>query len=224
MAQPSRTDGDLADRAIMMMEEERRRIGRDLHDGPVQTLTQVAMRLEIARRLLTAEPEAVDGELQHLSTRVVQAVNEIRQLIFDLQPIAIDEVGLLGAVENLVQGVEREAGIAIRIDDREMPPDMALSQAQQILIFRLLQEALTNVVKHAGAKHIVVRWRSQPDALGVEVEDDGKGFPEGDVPSHHFGLQGRRERLQRVGGDLSVRSRPGAGSVVSIRWPRQATA
>ncbi len=220
MKEQTATVEALGDRAIMMMEEERRRIGRDLHDGPVQTLTQVAMRLEIARRLLTAEPEAVEGELTLLSTRVVQAVNEIRQLIFDLQPIAIDEVGLLGAVESVAQGIEREAGIEVQIDDHDLPATMSLSGAQQVLIFRLLQEALTNVVKHAGARHILVRWGCAPDALSVEVEDDGRGFPEEQSATHHFGLQGMRERLRRVGGDLAILSRPGSGSVVSIRWPR----
>ncbi|MDA8195000.1 MAG: sensor histidine kinase [Thermaerobacter sp.] len=210
---------DGTDHTIQMMEEERRRIARDLHDGPIQTLVNASMRLDVLGRLLYADLELAEEEIQRVNRRVVRAINEMRQLIFDLQPVAIDEMGLSASLEALSGRMEKEYGFSCRTEVAREVDSLALTPARKIWIYRLAQEALSNVGKHAEAHHVQMILTAAADGAILQVMDDGKGFdPSVPIPGH-YGLTGIAERVALLGGALTVASRPDEGTAITVRIP-----
>lgn len=209
---------DQTDYGIKLIEEERRRIARDLHDGPAQALTNISMRLDVIRRLLTTDPEMAMQELVRTNSRVVAAVNDIRRLIYDLRPIAIDEVGLIPATTELCRRFEKDWHIAVDVDTAD---DVAsdFAPAKQVALYRLLQELLNNVKKHAEAQSVRVDFRRDGAHITVSVTDDGKGFDPESIPAGHFGIAGMRERIDYLNGTLYIESVLGRGSTFVISIP-----
>jgi len=140
-----------------MMEEERRRIARDLHDGPIQTLVNASMRLDVLTRLVTADPSLAEDEVARINRRVVHAINEMRQLSFDLQPIAIDEMGLAASLDALGTRMANDHGFVCRTEVTDAIDQWQISPSRSIWIYRLAQEALTNVGKHAEAHTVHIQ-------------------------------------------------------------------
>ena len=209
---------DQTDYGIKLIEEERRRIARDLHDGPAQALTNISMRLDVIRRLLTTDPEMAMQEMTRTNSRVVAAVNDIRRLIYDLRPIAIDEVGLISATTELCRRFEKDWHIAVTVQSAEdVKPDFA--PAKQVALYRLLQELLNNVKKHAEAKQVRVAFARDGVKIQITVEDDGKGFDPTSIPAGHFGIAGMRERVDYLNGTLDIQSELGHGSLFVISVP-----
>lgn len=208
-----------SDGTLGLCEEERGRLARDLHDGPVQTLTTLAMRLEIVGRLWEQDPAMAQGELAAVRERLLGAINGIRQLIFDLQPLAIEEVGLEGSLQALVDRIERETGTPCRLR-WEAPGWDGAGALTAVAGYRLVQEAVQNAVRHASPHRIAVTAEQSPNhALVLTVDDDGAGFDPDRVAPGRFGLAGMRARTRLLGGRLEVRSRPGHGTVVRIEIP-----
>lgn len=217
------TPGDLpifdqTDQGIKLIEEERRRIARDLHDGPAQGITNISMRLDVVRRLMERDPVLANEELDRLHQRVRGVVNDIRKLIYDLRPLAIDEVGLIQAARQLCERNQEDWGIPVQVTVSEalqldMPP------ARQVAIYRLIQELLNNVRKHAEASHVGVTFVQVENALVVEVVDDGKGFDVHHIPSGHFGIIGLKERVAYLSGKVDIESEIGRGSRFVITIP-----
>lgn len=201
---------DQTDSGIKLMEEERRRVARDLHDGPAQTLTNISMRLDAVQRLFHTNPDMALGELARINSRVVSVVNDVRRLIHDLRPLAIDEVGLVSATRDLCDRCAREWGLSITFDVEN--GTAVLSPAKQVALYRLVQEILNNVHKHAHASNVTVSIRRAPRRILLRIADDGKGFDPAVIPPGHYGLLGMRERVQYMGGELTISSSPGAGS------------
>jgi signal transduction histidine kinase len=198
--------------------EERQRLARELHDSVTQALYGISLYAEAADRALTrgeAEPAATN--LRELRETAQEALGEMRLLIYELRPPLLEEYGLAAALRARLKAVETRAGLVTEFvgeyDDRLAP------HIEQEL-YRLAQEALNNVLKHAHAQHVRVRLAIGAASTILEVADDGVGFETWFRGGEGFGLPGMRERAQRLGGELRVESSPGAGTRIEVNVPR----
>ena len=220
---------------VTAREEERRRLRRDLHDGLGPQLAALTLKLETARNRLAHDPVA-DTLLTDLATRTQGAVADIRRLVYDLRPPALDELGLISALrEGAAQyggqrgrghgGTEAArsgyspkfapGGLEIVVEAPEHVPP--LPAAVEVAAYRIAQEALTNVVRHAHARTCTIRVILDDGSLCLEVSDDGRGLPE--RPGAGLGLQSMRERAEELGGTCLVEPVPGGGTSVRVRLP-----
>ena len=204
---------------IRGQEEERRRVARDIHDGPAQAIANIVFRAEVCERLIDTDVERAKEELRQLREHIRKTLGEIRRIIFDLRPMALDDLGLAPTIRGVLDVIRNQTGIytEITVTGRERRVESYI----EIGMFRVVQEALNNAVKHAEPSTLRVRIEFAPAAVGVLVEDDGKGFDyvEGDMPTGHFGLMGMSERLQLLEGKMTLKSAPGHGTRVMISVP-----
>jgi two-component system sensor histidine kinase UhpB len=204
-----RRSGTLAMRA---QEEERRRLARDLHDEVNQALTAILLRLEA---LSHAAPE-VGEEVSELKKLVNQAMAELLHLARQLRPTALDDHGLVPAIESQLRRFSAQTGVrtAIRADGA---PDR-LDSDQEIVIYRVAQEALSNIAQHAAARHVEVGLNANGHGVELTVCDDGRGFDtRGERDS--LGLSGMNERARLIGGRLHIHSEPGEGTALTLQVP-----
>jgi signal transduction histidine kinase len=206
----------LSARLVVAQERERSLISRELHDHLGQTLTGVVIHLHAARRV--ADPETARKHTDTAMDMANGAVKQLKTLSFSLRPAQLDLLGLVAAVQSAVQRVAEPAGLAFTITSRGKEPEQPGETAA--VAMRLVQEALTNIVRHAQASHIAVRLRFLPnDRIGVLVVDDGVGFDKkallnGQPSERNVGLYGMIERTELAGGRLHIRTRPGRGVAV----------
>jgi two-component system, NarL family, sensor histidine kinase UhpB len=217
----------LAARVIIAQEEERRRVARELHDEAGQALTAVIIGLE---RGLASMPEVYAADLpvqprqliSNLRDLAAQTLDEVRKLALELRPSVLDDLGLAAALRQYVRSTEERSGVATQLaligwDETEarLPPEV------ETALFRIAQEALTNVIRHAQATAVQVRLRREPGAVSLEVRDDGVGLKA--VPAtqagEHLGMFGMRERARLLRGELHVRSVPPHGTLVQVDIP-----
>jgi signal transduction histidine kinase len=203
------------ERLVATREEERRRIRRDLHDGLGPTLAAVPVHLDAARRIMRADPDAAEQMLDELAAETRGAIGDIRRLVRDLRPPSLDELGLMGALEDVARRVAGQDG-GLVIDVNADPALGPLPAAVEVAAYRIGQEALTNVLRHAGARHALLRI-AVDDGLVLEVVDDGCGVPPG--AGAGIGLSSMRERASEVGGTCTVEPRPEGGTRVHARLP-----
>ena len=211
-----RRSGQLAMRA---QEEERRRLARDLHDEVNQALTAILLRLEALAQ--DTPPERAD-EVAELKRLVNQAMEELLTLARQLRPSALDDHGLVPAVEAQLKRFSARTGVEVRMSTEGDPNE--LPEVMQTAIFRVAQEALANVARHAGATVVEVELDEADGRAELRVRDDGAGFDPGAIPragtespGAGLGLGGMAERARLVGGELDVRSAPGGGTSVTLR-------
>lgn len=214
--------GELLGQVITAQEDERKRLSRELHDELGQELSSTALTIELAQRSILLEPDAARESLERARHLIGEATGRMDELILGLRPPALDDLGLEAALRSLAARVLKPAGIEFRIEasggqDR-LPP------AIETAVFRILQEGLTNVLRHARAGRVAIRLHRQQGSLIGEVEDDGVGFDPGGERARRLGLLGMRERAAQLGGTVEVRSARGKGSTVTVRIPlREAT-
>jgi PAS domain S-box-containing protein len=201
--------------------EERQHLARELHDSVSQALYGIALGARSARNRVARDPQRAIEPLDYILGLAEAALADMRSLILELQPEALEREGLVGALAKRADAIKGRYGIEVSADLPDEPPiPVDTKQA----MYRIAQEALHNVVKHSRAKHAWVRLRVDRDALAMEVADDGEGFdPSGSYPDH-FGLQSMRERAESRGGEFQVESRPGKGTTVRVRVPIPALA
>ena len=202
---------DSRERLVVAREEERRRIRRDLHDGLGPALSGVVFRLDSARLLVDRDPEAAKGHLTATSEHVQEVVADVRRLVHDLRPPALDDLGLAGALR---QQAERlgTGGFEVRVEVDDLP---ALPAAVEVAAYRIAAEALTNVVRHADARACTVRLGPDGGELVVEVRDDGVGIDP--AAQAGVGLLSLRERAAELGGRSEVTC-PAEGGTVVRAW------
>jgi signal transduction histidine kinase len=197
----------LTQQLLRAQEDERRRIARELHDSAGQVLTAVKIELDLEGR-------------KDASEMVGQALAQVRNLSNLLRPTVLDDLGLLPALRGLVEDFSRRTRIEVRLETREplgpFPPDM------QVVLYRVVQEALTNVARHSSARRATVRLGAEHGAVRLAVEDDGRGIA--GEPTPHLGLLGIRERVTALGGALAVHGSPGAGFRLEATLPWGAAA
>ena len=202
-------------------QQERIRLAADLHDGPVQELTALSYGLErVDRRLETQGPEAVRGLLGEQKEQLTGITRTLRNLLSELRPPALDEHGLAGALKLYGDSFAKQANLNISVDaqvDHRPAPEV------ETIVYRVTQEALTNVSKHAQARHVWIRLAVEEDNVGLSIRDDGIGFDPAEaarlLKDGHFGLAGMRERVELGGGHLELDSRPGAGTSIDVALP-----
>jgi two-component system sensor histidine kinase DegS len=209
--------------ALAALEAERARIARDLHDGPIQSLTAATLSLEAVRRLLDSgrvvEAAAAVAEVQ---VGLAHDAEEIRRVMSGLRPPPLAERGLARALRELGARLERDRGLPVLV---EAPEIEGLAPEIQTVVYRVVQEALTNAAKHARASGALVRVTRRRGSLAVEVADDGTGFdparPRRSATGHGVGLGSMRERAELLRGTLTLWSRPGSGTRIRLRLPLQ---
>ena len=202
------------ERMVTAREEERRRLRRDLHDGLGPQMASLTLTIDTARRLLETDPTTADMLLADVTGHAQGAITDIRRLIYDLRPPALDDLGLVPALREL-SARYGQAGLRIEIDAAEsLPP---LPAAVEVAAYRIAQEALTNTMRHADARTCTLRLTVGEGELCVAVSDDGRGLSEDHRAG--VGLRSMRERAEELGGVCTVEARPGGGTQVLARLP-----
>jgi signal transduction histidine kinase len=217
------TDAEVArrsalDQLVAGQEEERRRIAEDIHADSLQVLDAAILRLEMLSRRIADPAQA--GQVSDVKAAVGEAESRLRHLLFDLRPPAIEgSDGLRWALQDHLERIGEAGDIRWELDVR-MPDELTIST--RLIIFRIAQEAIANVVKHARASLVRVRAEPEDEGVLVRVEDDGRGFSAADglSPPGHFGLSQMRGRAELAGGWFHVGGRPGGGTVVDYWIPR----
>jgi signal transduction histidine kinase len=204
---------DSRERLVVAREEERRRIRRDLHDGLGPALSGVVFRLESARLLVDRDPDAAAAHIEATSDHVQDVVADVRRLVHDLRPPALDDRGLVGALQQQAESVST-GGLRVTVAAADLGP---LPAAVEVAAYRIAGEAVTNVVRHARAATCVVRLAVADDRVVVEVADDGVGIAE-DAQAG-VGLVSLRERASELGGRTEITCPEGGGTVVRAWLP-----
>ena len=209
-------EADRRRRSLAATEAERHRWARELHDETLQALGGLKVLLSSAIRL--DDPEGMRAAMRDATRQLTGDIESLRALIAELRPPALDQLGLAPALASLAQRTGAANGLEVRADV-ELPDDRRLAPELETTVYRVVQESLTNVVKHAGASSIDIEVRCADDAVDVSVVDDGIGFDSEAAAANGFGLAGMRERVELAGGELSVLPGAGAGTVIRARLP-----
>ena len=203
---------DSARGALMLQEAERRRIARELHDEVGQTLTGVMLQVE---GLSASIPSALREQLDELRETARHGTEEVRRITRRLRPEALDDLGLQSALAALATAVGQQAHIVVR---RHLEPAPTLTAEQELVIYRVAQEALTNVVRHADASAVDLVLTHDDRRTVLTVADDGRGLPPGALPSPN-GIRGMRERAMLIGAGLTITVPADAGTQVRLTVP-----
>jgi len=208
-------------RTIEAQEEERRRIATEIHDGVTQQLISIWYRLQASGYSLRTDPDRAELELLTARELVDEALTEARAAIYDLRPATLDDLGLAPSLRTLALGqLQGQVDLALRVDD-----GISLAPHHEVAVYRIAQEAITNIRKHADATTVQILLRDEGTHVLLVVRDDGRGF-ESDPkrtpgPATSFGLEGMNERATSIGGRLTVKSAPGAGTTLELVIPDQ---
>jgi signal transduction histidine kinase len=211
---------------LRMTEAERTRLAAELHDGPVQQLTALLYGLELARHhVRRGSPEAADELLGSLEDKATGEINELRRMMTQLRPPVLDELGLMTALQNQGQSFESASGVQCAVNTE---PELELAPEMETVLYRVTQESLTNVGKHAKASRVDISLGAVDGHVRLQIRDDGIGFDPGKaralVSEGHFGLVNMRERVEMVGGKLLVDSSPGNGTTIAVEMARRIVA
>ncbi|UMZ75044.1 sensor histidine kinase [Natranaerofaba carboxydovora] len=231
---------ELGLKIVKAQEEERRRVARDIHDGPAQGLANVVLRAEYCERLLDSDVTKVKQELAELKQMVRRSLQDVRKIIFDLRPMTLDDLGLVPALRRLISDIKEEEQIEIELV--VFGEEKRMSRNLEVALFRIVQEALNNVKKHACASGIWTKVQFQDEKVLVNVRDDGKGFDpdkvlyrkyssfennneanssdkENNENKDSFGLQNIKDRVENLGGELTIKSKHNEGTTISVKVP-----
>ncbi|MCA0971558.1 sensor histidine kinase [Halobacillus litoralis] len=203
---------------IEAQEEERRRLSRDIHDGPAQMLANVMLRSDLVDRTYRERGiEEAMREVKSLKKMVRSALYEVRRIIYDLRPMALDDLGLIPTLKKYIATMEDYNEISINF--QSFGKERRLETKYEVALFRLLQEAVQNAIKHSGASEITVKVEMTLQSTMIIVKDNGKGFDPSEKKEQSFGLVGMRERVDMLDGELNIDSSPGEGTIVTIQIP-----
>jgi len=205
----------LARRLVETQESERRHIARELHDEAGQALASLRFGLRLLEREID-EGASATARVSELVQRTDAVIDGLHRLAVDLRPVSLDHLGLEAALRQYAQAAASKFGLAVRFKARGFTSER-LPTAVETALYRVVQEAMTNVVRHARATRVDVLVEHRGDRVRVMIEDDGVGFEPSRVQrGDHFGLLGIRERAEALGGSLTVESAPGAGATVVV--------
>ncbi|AEE91838.1 DegS sensor signal transduction histidine kinase [Tepidanaerobacter acetatoxydans Re1] len=212
---------NLAAKIIKAQEEERQRVARDIHDGPAQTLANIVIQTDICERLMERDLNEAKKELNQLKKIVRSSLQELRKIIFNLRPSSLDNLGLQAVTKRYCEEFQEETGI--RTEFRFFGDKTRLGSEIEVTIFRLIQEALTNVKKHSKAKNCIVKLEFGDGKANLVIADDGVGFEVSTKDSsdseQHFGIMTIKERVALVDGSFNIESEPGQGTKLFATIP-----
>jgi two-component system sensor histidine kinase DegS len=215
-------EGSLIVRIISAQENERQRLARQMHDGPAQSLTNLILQAEICERLFDTDPVRARTELGNLKNAVTGTFQKVREFIFDLRPMMLDDLGLNPTLKRYIQDFETKSGLACNLvitgKEQRLPPHA------EVTVFRVIQSLLNNVRDHASATHVEVNLDISPDGLRAKVEDDGSGFDVDEAMAaarqrKTMGLTAIIEQVDMLGGKIVFDSSIGRGTRVELSLP-----
>lgn len=204
-------------------EEERKRLSREIHDGPAQMMANVLMRSDLIEKLYRERGvEAAFKEIRDLKKMVRSALYEVRRIIYDLRPMALDDLGLIPTLKKYLATVSeysRSQNAVPNLTFSNIGLEKRLPSNMEVALFRLIQESVQNALKHANATEIQVKLEIKKEQVLAVVKDNGKGFDVNKKKSGSFGIMGMKERIDLLDGDITIRSKPDEGTVVLISVP-----
>lgn len=211
---------DFGIKIIASQEKERKRISREIHDGPAQMMANVLMRSDLIER--TYREKGIDEaiiEIRDLKRTVRDALSEVRRIIYDLRPMALDDLGIVPTLKKYLSTVmEYNPGVQVHFqalsnNEKRLPSDYEVS------IFRLVQESVTNAIKHGNSREVWVKIEWLRNHINISVKDSGKGFDINIIKEHSFGIVGMKERIDLLKGTMDIKSTIGEGTIVSFKVP-----
>ena len=203
---------DSGRRALLVQEHERRRIARELHDEVGQTFTGVMLQVE---GLAAVIPEELREQLDELRETARAGTEEVRRIASRLRPEALEDLGLQSALSSLATAFAEQARVRV---ERRLDPALPLSEEQELVVYRVAQEALTNVARHANATEVQLWLKRTEEQVVLTVSDDGRGLASDAMPSSH-GISGMRERAMLIGAQLRFTEPPAGGTQVQLSIP-----
>ncbi len=200
-----------------MQEKERRYVAQELHDDAGQALTALILRIGALKQDV-ANPEAVKAHATYLGEEAASVLENLRRLAMDLRPATLDHLGLVAALRQYSEIIASQCNLDIQFE--AIGFEKRLSDHAEVALYRIVQEAVTNVVRHAKASRVDILLERQESRIVVMVEDNGIGFGyESEMKVGHLGLIGMQERAEMLGGKLTIESRPGKGTTIQIETP-----
>lgn len=203
---------------IEAQEDERKRLSREIHDGPAQMMANVMLRSELIERIYNEK--GIDdalNEIRSLRNMVKSSLAEVRRIIYDLRPMALDDLGLVPTLTKYLRTFEEHNNVTVVF--QHFGKDQRLPQQFEVALFRLVQEAVQNAYKHAEPNEIQVKIEIKPTKVIMIIKDDGKGFEPSTKKEGSFGLIGMKERVNMLKGELSIQSKLNRGTIVAIGIP-----
>ncbi len=210
------------DRLLVLEEQVRRELARELHDGPSQLLAAMTMGLRFLRQVIARQPERIEAEINELERLATQALHQVRNLLFDLRPVALETQGLRAALQVYAERMRKSDGTQLHLDVQDLtlhwPPRV------EAALFSIIQEAVNNARKHAQPKNIWITAQRQGERMVLSVRDDGCGFDLAEVEQAYaqrgnLGLLNMKERAEIAQAKLHLTSRPGEGTTVTLSVP-----
>lgn len=205
-------------------EEERRRISRDIHDGPAQSMANIVFKAEILKKVMEKNIEESMKEVDELKGMVQKSLNEVRGIIYDLRPMSIDDIGILETIRKYLSDFEDDTQINVKVNIKN-ESDSIVDKIIEIATFRIVQEIFNNIRKHSKAKSANLTMEVGTKYMRITVRDDGIGFDYNNVlktikeENNSFGLLGISERVQSVGGNIKYISIKGKGTEIVVKMP-----
>jgi len=206
-------------RIIEAQEEERKKLSREIHDGPAQMMANVLVRSDLIER--TYREKGVDQaliEISSLKVMVRSALSEVRRIIYDLRPMALDDLGLVPTLKKYLMTIE-DYNVGCKIHFQSIGDQRRIITNYEVAIFRLIQESVTNATKHGQSKNIAVKVEWCTQIVTITIKDDGVGFDPNLVRESSFGLLGMQERVDLLKGEMIVESSPGNGTTMMFKIP-----
>ncbi len=209
---------DIIFAVIKAQEEERKRVAREIHDGPAQSLANVVLQVEYCQKLLEINPPEIPGELVALKNIAISNLENIRKIIFALRPMDLDDLGLVPAIKRFISEFEKTNSIPVEF--RFIGGQRRYASAIEVAVFRIIQEALNNVAKHSQASMVKVILETHCNSIGAVIRDDGIGFlTDIEHGENSFGIQGMKERITLLNGKIDINSAPGQGTELYFQIP-----
>lgn len=210
---------------IKAQEDERLRVSREIHDGPAQEMANLIYQASICERLVDTRPEEAKAGLQELRRQIRTCLADVRQIIFDMRPMSLDDLGLVPALRQLVSKLEERK--ILKTDFQVNGKERALEKHVEVTLFRIIQEGLNNIHRHAGVSEGRLRLLFSSNDLSILISDEGRGFDMAETEemrksgtgNGHFGILGMEERAKLIGASLSVISNPGEGTKIHVKLP-----
>jgi len=211
----------LTRKILTAQEDERREISRELHDEIAQTLTGINVRLANLRREAVINTKGLKGKIAGTQRLVQKSVKIVHRFARKLRPALLDDLGLVPALNSFIKGINERTGLPIKLTTFTALRELGVGK--RTVFYRVAQEALTNIVRHAEAKKVEIGFKKRRKSVLMEIRDNGKSFDVQHVllakGKHHLGVLGMRERVEMVGGTFRIDSKPGQGTVVSTEIP-----
>ena len=210
---------------IKAQEDERLRVSREIHDGPAQEMANLIYQASICERLVATRPAEAKAGLPELRRQIRPCLADVRQIIFDMRPMSLDDLGLVPALRQLVSKLEERK--ILKTDFQVNGKERALEKHVEVTLFRIIQEGLNNIHRHAGVSEGRLRLLFSPNDLSILISDEGRGFDMAETEemrksgtgNGHFGILGMEERAKLIGASLNVISNPGEGTKIHVKLP-----